>query len=326
MNIRNFVPLTVLLLSATAAFAKQDFQAVLTLACADTTFEIDARAFAQNVAGSSKVALRYRYRGQRLKTVNYERYYKNLESLYLPDARHARVFALNLALDGRAHFGGTTETGDSLYLSPAAFTRAEFDAFAACIASEESSIRAAFRRVSIRSSTLLGLMRTESALGLHGIARVIYRESPVEALYAGAGYIFVVQSDGQVWLRSNFTSNNPAESVQLGTWKTPASASQQTNTRLAKAVLELQRAVRFQGQLFDVAALRNLVSAEGSLARDDFVWRWQTGCNAQQNLRLFFGDCRMPGALLGFTSSSTSLGCSQKNLATRLWSFAQVRH
>jgi hypothetical protein len=239
------------------------YQTVLAVDCAGTTLQIDARPFGQNEAGGSSVALRYRYRDQTLNAVNYERYYKNL-AVYLPDAPQARVFGLNLALDGLAHFGATTESGDSLYLSQDSFTRAEFVSFGDCIASHESDIRAAFLHTTIRSKTLLGLMRTESGLGLHGIARVIYAQSPIKALYQGGGYIFVVQTDGQVWLRSNFTANNVAEAVQLGSW---------TGSEQTKAVLELKSRVQFQGQAFDVATLKSLISAHGSLAKQDFVWR-----------------------------------------------------
>ncbi len=261
---RLFSVTSLLFLAAVPAFASSSYQPVLSLDCAGAKFVVDARPFAQNVAGSSNVALRYRYRGRVLGAVNYERYYQNLAALYAPDAAQARVFGLKLALDGGAQFGGATESGDTLYLAPAAFTRAEFNALGACIARLENSIRAAFRSTVIRSKTLLGLMRTESALGLHGIARLIYRDAPIKAVYTGGGYIFVVQSDGQVWLRSNFTANNPAEAVQLGSW---------TSSGSAKAVLELKRSVQFQGQSFDVATLKSLTSAQGSLAKQDFVWR-----------------------------------------------------
>ena len=262
-----------LLLASNTCLAAAQFQSVLTLACAGSEFVIDARPFAENSAATSSLQMRYRYGDKILSAVRFEAFYRNLESLRLAQPPPTREFGLRLALDGASHTGGTVEAGDSLYLAPDIFTRAQFDALGTCIAANSADIRHQLQRAVITSKTLLGLMRTQARTGLDGIARLSYTESPVHDIYSGGWYFLLLRSDGQVWLHSNFTANNRAESVRLGSWSPATSDTAKiSRNRRGKAVLSVPRSVLFQGEDFGLAQLKTLRNQANVSANDSLVW------------------------------------------------------
>lgn len=193
----------------------QSFQTVSSISCPDGNLVVDARPFNQNEAGSSAVDIRYRYKDRELDAIRYELYYKNLETYLRQGGPPIYNFGLNLDTSGASRTHGY-DSGDTLYLPPSAFSRAEVDRLANCIVNQHQTIRRDFERAEISSQAFLGLMKTRASLGVNGIARIVHADAPIAGLYGSHWYIVVVERGGRVLLHTNATANSAPESAMLG--------------------------------------------------------------------------------------------------------------
>ena len=200
------------LLCSVGPLMAADWQPVAQLACADDALVIDARPYARNAGGGSALELRYRYRGQVLDAVDYERYYLNLDAYRLRDPIHSYHFGLHLDMRGLSVSG---ERGDTLYLPPALADAAQVRGLADCIAGNRTLLRTRLRNTVIVSRSLLGLMRHTASPRLDGIARLIYAESPFLGIYQHT-HLLVVLRDGRVMAHTDQTANNPGYATQIG--------------------------------------------------------------------------------------------------------------
>lgn len=240
----------------------QGFQPVVSLACPQGPFVVDARPFSPNEAGSSQVDVRYRYRGLELNAINYEAYYKNLDA-YLHEASSTSIkdFGLRLDTSGASKTSGY-DVGDTLHMSPATFSRSDFDHLAACIASHQAQLRQAFAQADISTSALLGLFKTHTTIPRTDIARLVYGEPPVTAIYGDAWYLVLVERQGRVVLRTNYTGNNAAQSVVIG---------QVTGSRAGKQLIHATPAVTLSDQTFALKDLLKEQDRHGRALGDDYL-------------------------------------------------------
>lgn len=196
------------------ALMAADWHAVAQLACPDGALGIDARPYAHNAAGGMALELRYRYRGQALEAVRYERYYLNLDGYRLRDPARSYNFGLDLDTRGLSAPSGS-ERGDTLYLPPSRADAVEVRRLADCIVDHRELLRARLRDAVIVSHSLLGLMRHTASPQLDGIARLIHAESPFLGIYQHT-HLLLVLRDGRVMAQTDGTANNPADAVQIG--------------------------------------------------------------------------------------------------------------
>lgn len=236
-------------------------RSILELDCAGQRFSVEARAYAENAAGSSQVDLRYRYRDHSLTAIPYEHFHHNLNTYLQRDAARTREFGLRLDTSGASRTYGY-EQGDSLYLPPELFTAAEFEQLAACIERQHPHIRRTFAATSVNSSTFLGLMKTRTKLPVQGIARLIHAAPPIVGLYGGGSWHFVlIEAGGRVLVHSNFTANNPPAALVLGKVR-----------RRADGRLVIQAPARYQlhGNEYETRHLLVKTDRHGRRLQDDY--------------------------------------------------------
>ncbi len=226
--------------------AAASFQMVVELDCGLGTFVVDARPFAANEAGSSRVDVRYRYRGESLTALRFEDYYRNLDSYLHADKPLTVDFGMQLDRSRDAVLKrGKYEAGDTLYLSQAKFSRAEFDALANCLRLHNKTLRSRFAEVVVRGRSMFGLASTEASLGVQGIARLVHAEAPLMGVYGEGGYLVLVERSGRVVLHTNYTPNNASSSAVVGLVRTEGN----------KPVIRATKTVNFEGKPQDVPAL-----------------------------------------------------------------------
>ena len=212
--IRRWLAAAGLCLSPCSPLMAAGWQAVAQLACPDGALLIDARPYAYNEAGGMALELRYRYRGQVLEAVDFERYYLNLDGYRLRDPARNYNFGLDLDTRGLSASSGT-ERGDTLYLPPSRADAAEARRLADCIADNRAWLRTRLHGAVIVSRSLLGLMRNTAQLQLDGIARLIHAQSPFLGIYQHT-HLLLILRDGRVMAQTDMTANNPADAVQIG--------------------------------------------------------------------------------------------------------------
>lgn len=184
------------------------------IGCAGGSLEIDARPHTHNEAGGMSLELRYRYRGQLLDAVRYERFHHNLDRYRLRDPERSYNFGLNLDTSGLSD-SGSSERGDTLYLPPARAASADARSLADCIAAHRALLRNRLRDGVVISQSFLGLMRNSATPQLDGIARLIHAESPFVGIYQHT-HLVVILRDGRVIAHTGYTANNPSDAVQIG--------------------------------------------------------------------------------------------------------------
>lgn len=212
--IRRWLAAAGLCLSPCSPLMAAGWQAVAQLACADGALLIDARPYAHDEAGGMALELRYRYRGEILEAVDFERYYLNLDAYRLRDPTRSYNFGLDLDTRGLAASSGT-ERGDTLYLPPSRADAAEARRLADCIADNRAWLRARLRGAVIVSRSPLGLMRNTAQPPVDGIARLIHAPSPFRGIYRHT-HLLLILRDGRVMAQTDMTANNPADAVQIG--------------------------------------------------------------------------------------------------------------
>lgn len=257
--------LLVLCLTLPGTAMAQSFQPIARLACPDGEFIADARPFGENAAASSAVELRYRYQGVELAAIHYEGYYQNLNS-YLHQGKPP-VFNLGLRLDTSGNSKNTGyEQGDTLYLPPSRFSAHQAERLVGCLVENHTTLRSAFERAEIKSSTLLGLMETRTGTGRNGVARIVHADAPLAGIYGSAWLLIVVERGGHVLLHTNYTAGNTAESAVWG------QVIPGTGT---KPVLRAQRHLLFQGKEREGAHFLPEANARGQRLQDDYEVQWQ---------------------------------------------------
>lgn len=188
---------------------------VVELDCPGGRFTVEAHPWGEDAAGSLRVAMSYRWNDRPLAALRYERHHANLLPWLQRDAARTRDFGLRLAPPARSRMHGD-DAGDTLYLSPADATPAQFAALADCLAEAQPRLREAFARAEVRSRRLLGLMSHRAGLPVTGIARLVHAEAPLLGVFGEGARIVVIEADGQVRVLTDYTANNPAEAVLLG--------------------------------------------------------------------------------------------------------------
>ncbi|MBF5005241.1 hypothetical protein [Diaphorobacter caeni] len=241
------------------------FQPVTRISCPDGDFIVDARPFEWNEGGSSRVAMRYRFRGITLDALQYELYYKNLDA-YLHQGQPA-IYNLGLELD----LSGNSKTygpdrGDTLYLPPSRFPTAQVQRLATCLAGRQTQIRRDMKRAEIHGSALLGLMKTRAHPPVTGIARIVAADAPLLGVYQSNGNMIVVERDGRVLLHSNSTVNNPMHVVQWGEVATG---------HAPRTTLRLRRSIQLNGIDYDGQHLLKEKDQRGHRLKEDFEVQWQ---------------------------------------------------
>jgi len=237
-----------------------DWQPLVQLACPDGPLLIDARPYNHNTAGGMSLELRYRYRGQALEAIRYERFYANLDRYRLRDP--ARSYNFGLDLDTQGLLGSSAnEHGDTLYLPPSRADGAEARRLADCIADHRALLHARLHDTVIASRSLLGLMRNTTTPGLDGIARLIHAESPFLGIYQHT-HLLVVLRDGRVMAHTSSTANNPADAVQIGRVE---------QVGRGRPTLRLQARYRLRGELEEARyLLRWPHHRSGRALQDDY--------------------------------------------------------
>lgn len=226
--------------------AAASFQMVVEFDCGAGAFVVDARPFLENEAGSSRVDIRYRYKGETLAALWFENYYRNLDAYLQVDKPRTVDFGMQTDRSREAQVKhGFYESGDTLYVPPARFSVAEFDALAKCLRAQSKNLRSRFAETVIRSRTFFGLARTEASLGKQGIARIIYAEAPLLGVYGEGWYLVLVERSGRVLLHTNFTPNNVASSAVVG----------QVQSERNNPVIRATRTVIFEGKSRDATEL-----------------------------------------------------------------------
>ncbi|QIL82644.1 hypothetical protein G7047_23945 [Diaphorobacter sp. HDW4A] len=241
------------------------FQPVTRIRCPDGEFIVDARPFELNEGGSSRVDIRYQFRGITLDALQYELYYKNLDS-YLLRGQPA-IYHLGLKLDtsgGSKKYG--PDRGDTLYLQPSRFPAAQAERLATCLTARQTQIRQDMERTKIHGSILLGLMKTRAQLGVTGIARIVAADAPLLGVYGTGGNMILVERNGRVLLHSNSTVNNPAHAVQWG--EVVAGTS-------VHPTLRLHRSIRLEESKYDGQHLLMEKDRRGHRLKEDFEVQWQ---------------------------------------------------
>lgn len=222
--------------------AAASFQMVVEFDCGAGAFVVDARPFAENEAGSSRVDIRYRYKGETLPALWFENHYRNLDPYLQADKPHTLDLGMQLDRSREAQVKhGFYESGDTLYLPPSRFSPAEFDALAKCLRAQSKTLRSRFAETLIRSRILLGLTGTETSLGRQGIARIIHAEAPLLGVYGEGWYLVLVERSGRVLLHTRYTPNSVPSSAVVG----------QLLTEGSKPVIRATRKVNFAGKSRD---------------------------------------------------------------------------
>lgn len=262
---KHFLALCGVVLAGASAKASA-FQPVTHLACPGGDFVVDARPWGEDEAGGSQVELRYRYRGVVLAAIHYELFYKNLDPWLRQDSPRIYNLGLNLDTSGDSRRSGHDQ-GDTLYLAPSAFTQAEVEGLFDCLGQRHAAaLRRDFERAQITSSTFLGLMKTRTATGRNGVARLVRADAPITGIYGSGWLLILVERGGRVVLHTNGTANNPAESVVWG-----QAAADTGGRRLLRA----QREIRLYGQIRDAALfLPEREKSSGRQLQDDFRLEW----------------------------------------------------
>ncbi len=252
---------SILSLFAIPAYARP-FQLILSLACPDGDFVVDARPYDGNEAGGSQVERRYRYRGTELAFINYENYYHNLNS-YLHQG-DPTIYHLGLELDtsGESRTGGVYQTGDTIYLPPDRFSSIEAERIATCLAKNQDVIHNAFKSKTIHGRTFLGLMKTRANVALSGIARIVFADAPIVAIYGHFLRIIVVERGGRVVLLTTLVTSAPADSAVWG---------HVVPSKRGKAVLRAQRRIMLEGKVLEGIHLLVEKNARGARLQDDFT-------------------------------------------------------
>jgi hypothetical protein len=222
-----------------------DWQDVARLDCPDGALVIDARPYARDEAGGMALEVRYRYRGQVLEAVRYERHHLNLDGYRLRDPARSHHFGLDLDTSGLSEPDGR-ERGDTLYLPPAQADADEVRRLADCIADHRAELRTRLRDTVLTSRSTLGLMRHSASPQLDGIARLIHAESPFLGIYQHM-HLLLVLRDGRVMAQTDYTANNPADTVQIG--RVESSGNR-------RATLHLHAHYRLGGSAHDARHLR----------------------------------------------------------------------
>jgi hypothetical protein len=254
-------------LSSASAMAAS-FQPVTRISCPGGEFIVDARPYDESEAGSSATQLRYRYRGIELAAINYETYYKNLDAYLHQGDPPIFNLGLNLNTTGRSASGGTYEMGDTLYLPPSTFSQAEVQDLSDCLVGEKAQLqlRHNFESAVIRSSTFLGLMRTEASIGRTGVARLVRANAPLTGIYGRDWFRILVERRDRVLLHTNFTVTSTAESVVWGNVVT---------NRHGKPTLQAPRYIQFNGEQLDMTRELLAENRTGRRLQDDYRLEWQ---------------------------------------------------
>lgn len=260
-----FFLLIIFLFSSTTLAMAEKFQTVLNIECSGEFFVVQGRPYNKNEAGSSSIELQYLYREKPLQSMNYESFYKNLDFFLMKDKEQTRIFGLQLITDGASHFGGSYEAGHTLYIPPTDFLKSDFENLSLCIEKNSSKIKEGFKNAIIKGSFLFGLMETKAKVGLNGIARLIYANSPILQIYGHHPFILIERS-GSVSIRTNFTANNSSESLIIGSVLPRADL---------KKVLRVSSYFMFQGtkRIFsDFTALEN---SNGQMLKEIYEFEFQ---------------------------------------------------
>lgn len=188
---------------------------VFALACPGGRFVVEASPWGENAAGSLRVAMTYRWNDRPLAAIRFEHHHANLLPWLARDAARTRDLGLRFPPPERSRQHGD-DAGDTLYLSPADATPAQFAALADCLAGAQPRLREAFARAEVRSRSLLGLMSNRAGLPVTGVARLVHAEPPLHGVFGEGARIVVVEADGTVRVLTDYTSNNAADAVVLG--------------------------------------------------------------------------------------------------------------
>jgi len=252
-------------LSGVDAMARS-FQSVARIGCPGGDFVVDARPWGENEAGSSRVALRYRFRGVELAAIHYEAHFKNLTPWLRRDDPPIFNLGLNLDTSG-ASKTSDYDRGDTLYLPPSQFSRADVESLLDCLGENAEAVRRDFERAEIRSSAFLGLMATRSGTGRNGVARLVHADTPITGIYGSGWLLILFERGGRVLLHTNLTANNAAE---FAVWGEVVRASGRRPT------LRLERSIRFNGETHDASNfLPETETTTGRRLRDDFNVEWR---------------------------------------------------
>ena len=252
-------------LSSCGPLMAAGWQAVAQLDCPDGALLIEARPYAHNEAGSMALELRYRYRGQALDAVEFERYYLNLDSYRLRDPARSYNFGLDLDMRGLSASSGS-ERGDTLYLPPSHADAAEVRRLADCIADNRAGLSTRLQDTVIVSHGLLGLMRHTARPQRDGIARLIHASSPFLGIYEHM-HLLLILRDGRVMAQTRLTANNPADAVQIGRVEHAGNS---------RPTLRLRAHYRLAGIDYEARDLRRWPHhRSGRALQDDYRIEWE---------------------------------------------------
>lgn len=253
-------------LFASCAMAKS-FQTVSRVACPHGEFIVDARPWGENEAGSSQVALRYRYRDVELTAIHYEAYFKNLEPWLRKGSPPIYNLGLNLDTSGASKSSGY-DRGDTLYLPPSRFSQADVTSLFDCLGQQHAAtLRRDFEKAEITSSAFLGLMTTRTTTGRTGVARLVHANAPITSVYGSGWLLILIELGGRVLLHTNMTANNPAESIVWGHVVSEAGR---------RPVMRAERRVHFYGEMRDTSLyLPEPEATTGRRLQDDFKVEWR---------------------------------------------------
>jgi len=259
------------LLSASALAAS--FQPVSRIVCPDGELVVDAQPYLEDESGGSQVQLRYRYRGVELAAIEYEAYYKNLDSWLNQGSPRLYDLGLQLDVSGNNKTGGRHDRGDTLYLPPSTFSPAEAQRLFDCLAESgtQQQLRRDFKSAVIRSSTFLGLSKTQAGTRRNGIARLVYADAPLLGIYGRGMLMILIERSGRVLLHTGWTANNRADSVEWG--KIVTSADEDARQL---PMLQASRYIQFDGKQRDMSLfLREREGRTGRQLQEDYKVEWQ---------------------------------------------------
>ena len=174
------------------------FRPIAQTQCDEGRFVVEARPYQGNMAGTSRVALRYLYQGVSLAALRYEAYDHELDAYLLADRKRTVEFGLSTDRDDPELKYGYYDNGDTLYLPPERFTEAQFVSLAECLWYARKMLRIELESSKIKGRTAFGLMKTQASSGVNGIARLVYAPFPFLGVFGNRHRLILVERDGSI--------------------------------------------------------------------------------------------------------------------------------
>lgn len=235
-------------------------QSVFKLSCADKTFEILAKAFNPNEAGTSNVERIYRYNSKILPSLCYEKFFWALSDFLALNPASTATFPLRLPPDTQSYPGGYYERGDTVYLPKTDFSEKDFQQLATCLQTNFSTLRTMVERAEVTQKHFFGLWKTKSKFGVNGIARLIYADPPIVRIYSDWGEYLVVTNHLDIY-HGKIRPNPKSEHRKLV-------GKVQNSSGKMKILMDLKYLADPANH--NVETLKQFPSTSGSLFGDDY--------------------------------------------------------